>query len=83
MLGLPLLRGISDVVARLAVRPVQGGQPTARLQDKRREVRPGRLAAERRQIGHCARGATWHDSLPILHSTLSLHDFAHLARPVP
>jgi len=40
---------------------------TARLerQDKSREVRPGRLAEERRGIRHAARGARKHDSVPI------------------
>ena len=39
--------------------------PTARWQDKSREVRGGRVAQERRQIRHFARGATKHDSLQI------------------
>ena len=34
-------------------------------QDKNREVRPGRLAEERRGIRHAARGARKHDSVPI------------------
>lgn len=62
------LRGISDVVARLAVRTGGGGQATVRWQDKSRKLRPGREGEERRHIKHFARGATAHDSLP-LHTT--------------
>jgi hypothetical protein len=34
-------------------------------QDKSRRLRLGRMAEECRHIGHFARGATAHDSLPI------------------
>jgi len=50
MIGLSTVRMISDVGGRLAVRPGSGGQPTARWQDKSREVRPGRSAEERQTI---------------------------------
>ena len=59
------LRGISDGVARLTVRPAGGGHPTARWQDKSRKLRHGRAAEERRNFKHVARGATAVDSLPL------------------
>ena len=62
---LALLRGISEVVAYSTMRPGGAGYPTARWQDKSREVRGGRMAQERRHIRHLARGATARDSLPI------------------
>src|SRR5258708_5764735 len=37
--SLALLRGISNIVARLAMRPGRGGHPTERWPDKSREVR--------------------------------------------
>jgi hypothetical protein len=63
--SLALLRGISDAVACLAVRPGSGSHQTARWQDKSREARCGRAAEECRHISHLARGATARDSLPI------------------
>jgi len=59
------LRGISDTVARLTVRPGGGGHPTARRQDKSRTLRRGRPVEERRHFKHLARGATADDSLPL------------------
>ena len=50
MTGLGVVRMISHVGVRLTVRPASGGQPTARWQDKSREVRPGRSAEERQMI---------------------------------
>jgi hypothetical protein len=47
MTGLSVVRMISHVGVRLMVRHGSGGQPTARLQDKSRTVRPGRTAKER------------------------------------
>jgi hypothetical protein len=47
MTGLGVVRMISHVGVRLAVRPGSGGQPTARWQDKSRGVRLGRSAGER------------------------------------
>ena len=61
-LSIPL-RGISDSVAHLTVRPGGGGHPTARWQDKSRKLRHGRAAEERRHLNHFARGATKHDRL--------------------
>jgi hypothetical protein len=62
---LALVRGISDRVARLVMRPVGVGHPTERWQDKSREVRRGRMFEESRHTRHFARGATAHDSLPL------------------
>ena len=50
MTGLGMVRMISHVGVRLTVRPASGDQPTARWQDKSREVRPGRSAGERQTI---------------------------------
>jgi hypothetical protein len=50
MTDLSMVRIISHVGVRLAVGPGSGGQPTARWQDKSREVRPGRSAEERQMI---------------------------------
>ena len=50
MTGLSMVRMISHVGERLALRLGSGGQPTARLQDKSREVRPGRSAEERETL---------------------------------
>jgi hypothetical protein len=65
MSSLAVLSGMSNVLARLAVRPGRGGQPTDRWQDKSRKLPRGRLTEECRDIKHLARGATAHDSLPI------------------
>jgi hypothetical protein len=46
MTGLGMVRMISHVGVRLTLRHGGGGQPTARWQDKSRNVRPGRLAVE-------------------------------------
>jgi hypothetical protein len=59
------LRGISDSVARLTVKPGEEGHPTARWQDKSREARRGRAVEECRHISHLARGATAHHRLPL------------------
>jgi hypothetical protein len=50
MTDLSMVRIISHVGVRLAVGPGSGGQPTARWQDKSREVRSGRSAEERHTI---------------------------------
>jgi hypothetical protein len=63
--SLALLRGISNIVARLVVRPGSGSHPTDRRQDKSRKLRHGRAAEECRHLNHLARGATAHHSLPI------------------
>jgi hypothetical protein len=42
MTGLSMVRMISHVGVRLALRPGSGGRPTARLQDKSRSLRLGR-----------------------------------------
>jgi hypothetical protein len=62
---LALLRGVSDIVARLMVTPGRGGHPTVPWQDKSRKLPRGRVTEECRDIKHLARGATAHDSLPI------------------
>ena len=67
--SLALLRGISNIVARLAMWPGSGAHPTDRWQDKSREVRPGRSVGKRRHVKHFARCATKRDSLRI-HATL-------------
>jgi hypothetical protein len=63
--SLALLRGISNIVARLAMRPGSGGHPTDRWQDKSREARGGRSAGKRAMIKDLAQCAPAHDSLPI------------------
>ena len=63
--SLALLRGISNIVARLAMRPGSGGHPTDRWQDKSREVRGGRSAGKRAMIKDLAQCAPAHESLPI------------------
>jgi hypothetical protein len=65
MASLALLRGISDAVACLAVRPGSGSDPTARWQDKSRKLRRGRAVEECRRTRHFARGATARNSLPL------------------
>jgi len=63
--SLALLRGISNIVARLAMRPGSGGHPTDRWQDKSREVRGGRSAGKRAMIKDLAQCAPALNSLPI------------------
>ena len=63
--ALALLRGISDNVARLTVRPGGGGHPTARWQDKSREARGGRSAGKRAMIKDLEQCAPALDSLRI------------------
>ncbi len=63
--SLALLRGISNIVARLAMRPGSGGHPTDRWQDKSREVRRGRSAGKRAMIKDLAQCAPALDSLRI------------------
>ena len=63
--GLGVFRTMSNILARMTVSPGRGGHPTDRWQDKRREVRGGRVGEERRQISHLARGAFSHHSLSI------------------
>jgi hypothetical protein len=62
--SLALLRGISNIVARLAMRPGSGGHPTDRWQDKSREARGGRSAGTRAMIKDLAQCAPAHESLP-------------------
>jgi hypothetical protein len=50
MTGLSLVRMISHVGVRLMVRHGCGGHSTDGLQDKSREVRPGRSAEERETL---------------------------------
>ena len=63
--SLALLRGISNIVARLAMRPGSGGHPTDRWQDKSREARGGRSAGKRAMIKDLAQCAPALNSLPI------------------
>ena len=63
--SLALLRGISNIVARLGMRPGSGGHPTDRWQDKSREVRGGRSVGKRAMIKDLAQCAPAHESLPI------------------
>jgi hypothetical protein len=65
MSGLSVFRRMSNILARLRVRPERGGQATDRWQDKSREVRPGRSVGSRRHIRHFARCATERNSLRI------------------
>ena len=65
MSSLPVLRGMSNVLACLVVRAGSGGQPTDRWQDKSREARPGRSVGKWRHIRHFARCATKRDSLQV------------------
>ena len=69
MTGLGMVRMISHVGVRLAVRPGSGGQPTARWQDKSRNVRLGRLAVEHRWINDLAECALSHDNVQIRKTT--------------
>jgi len=62
--SLALLRGISNIVARLAMWPGSGAHPTDRWQDKSREVRRGRSAGKRAMIKDLAQCAPAHESLP-------------------
>jgi hypothetical protein len=61
--SLALLRGISNIVARLSWGQGWGGRPTERWQDKSREVRGGRLDDDSAKIEHLARCAPSCDSL--------------------
>ena len=54
MTGLGMVRTISHVGVRLTVRHGSGGQPTARWQDKSRNVRLGRMAVEAQEINSLA-----------------------------
>ncbi len=63
MTGLSVVRMISDVGVRLAVRTGSAGHPTDRWQDKSRSLRPGRPAADGRKISDLARCARLRDSL--------------------
>ena len=66
--SLALLRGISNIVARLSMGQGWGGRPTERWQDKSREVRGGRLDDDSAKIGHLARCVPFRDSLSALTS---------------
>ena len=63
--SLALLRGISNIVARLAMWPGSGAHPTDRWQDKSREVRGGRSAGKRTMIKDLAQCAPAHEGLPL------------------
>ena len=57
MTGLSMVRTISHVGVRLAVRPASGGHPTDRWQDKSRSLFAGRSAADGRKINDLAQCA--------------------------
>ena len=65
MTGMLVDRRNSQDVARMAKSRCGGGRPTARWQDKSREVRGGRSAGKRAMIKDLAQCAPAHDSLPI------------------
>jgi hypothetical protein len=69
MTALSMVRMISHVGVRLTLRHGGGGQPTARWQDKSRNVRPGRLAVERRCINDLAQCAQSQDNVQIGETT--------------
>jgi hypothetical protein len=71
MTGLGMVRMISHVGVRLAVRPGSGGQPTARWQDKSRSLRRCRPAAGGRKISDLAQCAPLRDSLRFVKATSS------------
>jgi hypothetical protein len=83
MIGLSMVRMISDVGGRLAVRPASGGQPTARWQDKSRSLRPGGPAADGREISDLARCALLRDSLGLVKSQGNSMTITHRALAVP
>lgn len=58
MFVLTILRGMSNVVVCLIVRPQGASDPTERWQDKSRKLRRGRTGEELRCIRHFRRGAT-------------------------
>lgn len=62
---LTILRGMSNVVVGLIVRPQGASHPTERWQDKSRKLRRGRVMEELRCIKHLTRGASEPHSLSI------------------
>ena len=77
--SLALLRGISNIVTRLAMRPGSGGHPTDRWQDKSREVRGGRSGrkeANDQRLGTMCAGARKPANS---HKSLQIQAAAHLA----
>ena len=80
MTGLSMVRMISHVGVRLAVRPGSGGRPTARWQDKSRSLRPGWPAADGRKISDLARCALPRDKVRILKMQTTSTPLAHRTR---
>jgi hypothetical protein len=79
MTGLGMVRMISHVGVRLAVRPGSGGQPTARWQDKSRSLRPARPAADGRKNSDFAQCSPLRDSLHFGKSRAASATIAHRA----
>ena len=77
MTALSMVRMISHVGVRLTLRHGGGGQPTARWQDKSRNVRLGRLAVERRWINDLAQCAPSHDNVQIGETAANSISYAH------
>ena len=83
MTGLSMVRMISDVGVRLAVRTGSAGHPTDRWQDKSRTLRPGGPAADGRKISDLARCALLRDSLGFVKSQGNSMTITHRALAVP
>jgi hypothetical protein len=83
MTGLSMVRMISHVGVRLAVRPGSGGQPTARWQDKSRSLWPVRPAADGRKIRGLARCSLLRDSLHFGNTRATSGTIAHRALAAP
>jgi hypothetical protein len=79
MTGLSMVRTISHVVVRLAVRHGGGRQPTDRWQDKSRSLLPGQPAADGRKFSDLTRCALLHDSLGFVKSQATSAMIAHRA----
>jgi len=77
MTGLRIVRTISHVDVRLAVRHGGGGHPTDRWQDKSRSLPSGRPAADGRKISDLARCALLRDSLGLVICQANSATIAH------
>ena len=83
MTGLGLVRMISHVGVRLAVRPGSGGHPTDGWQDKSRSLWPGRAAADGRKISDLARCSLLCDSLDFRKTQATSAAIAHRVLAAP
>jgi hypothetical protein len=70
-----VVRTLSSVVGCLTGGPGAQGYPGSGGQDKSRKLRRGRGGEERREIRHLGRGASMHDSLPIVASSREFQSF--------